>query len=85
MSRYRDARMSTGLEFKLWGTQLVGVGEGSPHLEYGDIPLSIRERAISHIQAGVIRPHLARSLKAISDEDLSIAGIFVVARKASST
>lgn len=76
---YRDALSDLDIEWKILVTKLVGEEELEPHRSYDDIPSPMRARAAGRV--GAIRNRLAASLRSASDEDLSVAGFFLVARK----
>jgi SAM-dependent methyltransferase len=60
-------------------TRLAGVGDIEPHCPYDCIASELRNTSIDCVRR--IRPRLARSLQSASDEELSVAGVFIVARK----
>lgn len=76
---YRDTLESCGMKHEFLVTWLAGVGEIVPHVPYEDIPLTQRNRAMTYVDS--IRPNLARSFDDLSDEDISVAGFFLVAQK----
>ncbi len=79
LHEYREALQAIGLEFTLLVTHLAGVGPIEPHLPYPAIPADARARSLDYVRG--VRPRLARSLRSVADEDLSVAGVFLVARK----
>jgi hypothetical protein len=70
---------SLGLDVSLYVTRLAGVGDIVPYAAYETIPKSLRDRSAAYISS--IRHAFSRSLRRVSDENLSITGFFVVARK----
>jgi len=66
-------------DHQLLVTHLAGVGDVVPHLPYDRIDPGLRQKAIDYVRS--VRSKFAKSLRALSDEDLSISGIFLVARK----
>ena len=62
-------------------TRLAGAGDVDPHLPYEQISDSLKAKSLTFVRS--VRHRFAKSLRSISDEDLSIAGIFIVARKPS--
>ncbi len=66
-------------EHEILVTWLAGIGEINPHVRYEEIESTIRRKASASVRA--VRHSFARSLRDVSDEDLSIGGIFIVARK----
>lgn len=77
--RYRQCLDGTGLSYGILVTCLAGVGDVVPHLPYEEIPAGLRERACAHVRNA--RSHMAPEFARVSDEDLSVTGIFIVARK----
>lgn len=77
--RYRQCLEGCGLSYEFLVTRLVGVGDIVPHLPYEQIPAAQRERACAHVRR--VRGHMAAEFAGVTDEDLSISGIFIVARK----
>ena len=76
--RYRLALDDVMPEHDILVTRLAGVGDIDPHLRYEHIASSLRERAVAYVRS--VRHRFARSFRAVSDEDLSVAGIFITAR-----
>jgi SAM-dependent methyltransferase len=66
-------------DHKILVTRLAGVGDIDPHLPYERISDSLKEKSIDFVRS--VRRRFARSMLSVSDEDLSIAGIFVIAHK----
>lgn len=60
-------------------TRLAGVGDIEPHLPYERIEESKRQQSLAFVRS--VRARFASSLRGVADEDLSVAGIFIVARK----
>ena len=67
------------LDTQLLVTRLAGVGDINPHRIYSEIPLDLRRQSIRYVQS--VRHRFATSLHDVSDEDLSVAGVFIIARK----
>jgi SAM-dependent methyltransferase len=76
---YRKALAEFVPDHEILVTRLAGVGEIDPHLPYDRIDPGLRKTAVDYVRS--VRSRFARSLRALSDEDLSVAGIFLVARK----
>lgn len=76
---YRGALSELIPDHEILVTRLAGVGDIDPHLPYERIDAARRKAAVDYVRS--VRSKFARSLRAISDEDLSVAGIFFVARK----
>ena len=76
---YRRALVEVAPDHELLVTRLAGVGEIDPHLPYDRIDAGLRKTAVDYVRS--VRSKFAKSLRTISDEDLSVAGIFLVARK----
>jgi len=76
---YRRALAEAAPDHELLVTRLAGVGDIDPHLPYDRIDAGLRKTAVDYVRS--VRSRFAKSLRAISDEDLSVAGIFLVARK----
>ena len=79
INTYRQGIEDTAMEARFLVTRLAGVGEIKPHLEYHQIDAQLRERSASFVRQH--RDRYAKSLRNLSDEDLSVAGFFLVARK----
>jgi SAM-dependent methyltransferase len=77
--RYRALLNELGLDYQLLVTRLVGVGDIDPHVSYSQIPLSVREASIRHVTR--YRHRFAASFGHVAAEDLSVSGVFLVARK----
>jgi hypothetical protein len=76
---YRDAMTQLGLEGQLLVTRLAGIGDINPHLPYEDIRADHREASSAFIRS--VRKRFAGAFSTVSDEDLSVSGVFLVARK----
>jgi hypothetical protein len=76
---YRKVLEDVIPDFEIFVTRLAGVGDIDPHLPYDRIDASLRKTSVDYVRS--VRDKFAKSLRAISDEDLSVAGIFLVARK----
>lgn len=79
LHRYEQCIAKLPLDAKFLVTRLAGVGDIIPHRIYTDIPLYLRQQAINYIQS--VRYKFADSFHGVSDEYLSVAGVFIVARK----
>lgn len=79
INEYRSMVQTLPLEAKLLVTRLAGVGDLEPHLEYDAIPEQQRALSIAYVQS--VRHRFASCFRDVSDADLSVAGIFLVARK----
>lgn len=66
-------------DYKILVTRLAGVGDITPHIPYEQIPIEQRTQSISYVRS--VRHSFAKSLRSVTDEDLSIAGIFLIGRK----
>lgn len=78
---YRALLQETLPDHDLLVTRLAGVGDVIPHQRYEEIPAAVRGRAVSYVRS--VRHRFAASLRRVADEDLAIAGLFVVARRGS--
>ena len=76
---YKQCMEKLDLESRFLVTRLAGVGDINPHRIYSEIPLHLRQQAINYVQS--VRHNFATSFHDVSDEDLSVAGLFIVARK----
>ena len=76
---YRAILAGTGLQAQILVTSLAGVGDILPYQPYEAIPTELRARALEAVDR--VGSRLSRSLMEASREDLSINGIFIVARK----
>lgn len=81
VNEYRACLEKTGLEFEILVTRLAGVGDIIPHQRYENISSDKRKKAETYVRT--FRTKFARKFNAVSDEDLAVAGIFIVARKKS--
>jgi SAM-dependent methyltransferase len=79
VDQYREALQKERLTFSLLVTRLAGVGDIVPHQPYERIPEELRQKSIAYVRS--VKARFARSLRAVLDEDLSIDGFFLVARK----
>jgi SAM-dependent methyltransferase len=76
---YRRVLTEVIPDHQLLVTRLAGVGDIEPHQPYERIDGTRRRQAVEYVRS--VRSKFCKSLRAISDEDLSVAGIFLVARK----
>jgi SAM-dependent methyltransferase len=81
VQEYRSVLRDVLPDHEILVTRLAGVGDVDPHLPYEQIRDSLKEKSLTFVRS--VRDRFAKSLLSISDEDLSVAGIFIVARKAS--
>ena len=79
LHRYKECLTKLHLDTQFLVTRLAGVGDINPHHIYSEIPLDLRRQSISYVQS--VRHRFATSLHDVSDEDLSVAGVFLIARK----
>jgi SAM-dependent methyltransferase len=77
--QYRETLKKEKLAFSIGVTRLAGVGEILPHRPYEQIPQEMRQKSLDYIRS--VRPRFASCFKSVSDEDLSVAGFFLVAKK----
>jgi SAM-dependent methyltransferase len=80
--RYRQVLRDVLPNHEILVTRLAGAGDIEPHVPYDRIEPSLRRKSVAYVNS--VRARFARSLRDVSDEDLSVAGIFIVARKAAS-
>ncbi|MDK9704690.1 MAG: class I SAM-dependent methyltransferase [Sulfuritalea sp.] len=76
---YRDAMNRLGLSGQLLVTRLAGVGDISPHVPYEAIPAHLRAKSTAYVRA--VRHRFATAFRTVSDDDISVTGVFLVARK----
>lgn len=76
---YRSTLNALGMKSQYLVTRLAGVGEILPHRPYEEIDAGLRSKAIAFVQS--VRSNFAASFHDVSDEDLSVAGLFLVAKK----
>jgi len=79
VNRYRDTLEKCGLQVSIFVTRLASVGDIMPHCLYNDIAGEAREQAIASVRS--VRDRFAGEFQALSDEDLSVTGFFLVAKK----
>lgn len=79
ISAYRRAVADCGLNTTFKVTHLVGQEKLPRPTLYEEIDESTRRKAIEQIAR--VRPRLAKDLRNETDEDLSISGFFLIARK----
>ena len=77
--RYKDILDRSGLDYKILVTRLVGVGEITPHVPWEMIDRRLREGSLAKVKS--LKNSLAREFRKVDDKFLSIAGIFIVAKK----
>jgi SAM-dependent methyltransferase len=76
---YRKVLADVIPDHQILVTRLAGVGDIIPHVPYERIDAARRGQAIAFVRS--VRAKFCQSLRALSDEDLSVAGVFLVARK----
>lgn len=79
VDRYRNVLKENGLTASVLVTRLVAVGDIVPHLVYEDIPRGLRDKSLACVRS--VRGRFAPEFRAVSDEDLSVAGFFMVSKK----
>jgi SAM-dependent methyltransferase len=79
VDRYRSILDSTGLDYRILVTKLIGVGPIAPHVEWDDIDQSLRDKAVSAVRK--VQGTLARNFRCKESKDLAVSGIFIVAQK----
>jgi SAM-dependent methyltransferase len=79
VNQYRDCLQGLNVEYELLVTRLAGVGNIEPHTKYEQIPRQTRAVSLKYVQGH--RHRFAPSFQRVSDEDLSIAGVFLVAKR----
>ncbi len=78
VDQYRAALRESGLEFRILITRLAGAGDITPHLVYEAIPGELRRKSIKYVRT--VRKRFAKAVRGLTDADLSVTGIFIVAR-----
>ncbi len=76
---YRDWLERSGLTGELTVSRLAGVSEELDSAPWTALDKSAKYRALACVRA--IRPRLSAKFKAMTDEDLAVAGLVLVARK----
>jgi SAM-dependent methyltransferase len=79
INTYRQILAKTIPDYKIFITRLAGVGDIDPHLPYEQINSALRNKSLDYVKS--VRSKFSKSLRSISDEDLLVAGIFIVAHK----
>lgn len=84
MGYYRQVMERLGYEAKILVTDIIGVGVPGtgnlhPHKEKIELGVDYTESTLDLVRA--VRPRLAAQFKNLSDEELIIDGIFIIARK----
>jgi Methyltransferase domain len=79
LHEYRKAMQHLRLDGHLLITRLAGIGDINPHLPYEAIPANQRAASTAYVRS--VRKRFAAKFHNVSDEDVSVAGIFLVARK----
>lgn len=78
--RYREWLEESNLIGNIWITRLAGIKKEMAPTSWDEIPVKTKNRALKTVRE--IRPNLARSLRAVPDEDLAVSGIVVSAKSA---
>jgi SAM-dependent methyltransferase len=81
INAYRSCVFRLNATSQFLVTQLAYVGPVDPHLPFDKIPLKSREAALAEL--GKHKKNFAHSLQKISDNDLIVAGFFLILRKPS--
>ncbi|MEO7457297.1 MAG: methyltransferase domain-containing protein [Gemmatimonadaceae bacterium] len=76
---YRAALEEEGLEFRILVAGLAGSGLLDEYVEWGDIPAARRSESLRFVRS--VRGRFAAQIRTMSDEDLAINSIFIVARR----
>lgn len=76
---YRRALQEAGLEFQILVAGLAGVGLLNECLEWDALPATQRRQSLAFVKS--VRNGFAPELRAMSDEDLAVNSVFIVARK----
>ena len=79
ITEYRSALEKLPLTYKLLVTCLAGVGMLSPYLEYKDIPADLKKQSLDYVRS--VKGKFTKSIKQLPEEDLCVAGIYIVAQK----
>jgi len=79
VDKYREVLQMGNLQFSTLVTRLAGVGDITPHRPYEEIQVELRQKSLAYIRS--VRPRLASRFRSISDEVLSVAGFFLIAKK----
>lgn len=83
LHRYRDVLESmknSGLiDYAILITNLVSVGEITPHQIWEDIPIDKRRQAINFVEEH--RRKFAREFHHVNSQDLAASGIFLIVTK----
>ena len=80
--RYREWLEDSNLNGNIWITRLAGIKKEMAPTSWDEIPVKTKNRALKTVRE--IRPNLARSFRAVPDEDLAVSGIVVTAKSAPS-
>lgn len=81
VNEYRKTLECLDLDFQILVTRLAGVGDITPHKSFEEIEINLTAKSIDYIRS--VRKQFAKEFDSVSDEDLCVAGIFIVANKAS--
>lgn len=77
MGDYKACLERTGLNYELLVTSLVDVGRIEPYAPYETVPRELRQQAVHYVRS--VRAGLAAPFDALSDEELSVSGVFISA------
>ena len=76
---YRAVLDASGLDYELLVTRLAGVGDVTPHMPWERIPAEDTRRSLDFVRSA--RSNVARSFRDVSERDLAISGLMLVARR----
>ena len=79
INNYREILNKFIPNHKILITHLAGVGDIYPHVPYNQIDNDQRNQSLDYVKS--VRNSFSSKLRSISDEDLSVTGIFIVAIK----
>jgi SAM-dependent methyltransferase len=77
--RYKQAFERADCNTELLVTRLAGVGDITPHVPYLQIDPRLRKEAVKFVAS--VRSNFAHEFRAVSSEDLSVTGVFIVSQK----
>lgn len=78
---YKQCLDRLGLDYRILVTQLAGHGAVEPNVEYRDVGPEIRQQSLQFVRT--VRGGLAGPFRRMSEEDLSVSGIFIIASRPS--
>lgn len=79
ITEYRAVLEKLPLTYKLLVTCLAGVGKMTPYAEYNDLPGESRKQSLDYVTS--VKSKFAKSIACLPEEDLCVAGFFLVAQK----